>query len=221
MWNHSRLASEFPAWRAQTMNFLPPIPREASPVCCWMNPMNPVAPGPAIPIFLAFQTKNNGSEQLSPNFQALWWCFSGIYFYSLRLWGFHPLGPPSWGLPIFLFPRAHASGGTRETGKTQEECNNLEIYEISEVQCARKHVRLWLGQTVEIWQLFYCYNSSKILQCVYSSIILLYIKYIFQRKHFFFPQNACGKIIAFSCKSKFGARDREGKGRIMIKWFSS
>lgn len=100
--------------------------------------------------------------------------------------GFSSLGPLSGELSIFLFPRAHASGGTRETGKTQEECNNSEIYEISEVQCARKHVSLWLGQTVEIWQLFYCYNSSKMLQCVYSNIILLHIKYTFQRKLFFF-----------------------------------
>lgn len=99
--------------------------------------------------------------------------------------GFSSLGPLSGELSIFLFPRAHASGGTRETGKTQEEYNNSEIYEISEVQCARKHVSLWLGQTVEIWQLFYCYNSSKDA-AVYSNIILLHIKYIFQRKLFFF-----------------------------------
>lgn len=86
---------------------------------------------------------------------------------------------------LSIFPRAHASGGMRETEKTQEECNNSKIYEISEVECARKHVRLWLGHAVEIWQLFHSYNSSKIVQCVSSNITLLHI-YVFQRKHFFF-----------------------------------
>lgn len=136
--------------------------------------------------------------------------------------GFSSLGPLSGELSIFLFPRAHASGGMRETRKTQEECNNSEIYEISEVQCARKHVSLWLGQTVEIWQLFYCYNSSKMLQCVYSNIILLHIKYIFQRKLFFFPQKACGKITVSSSKSKLGAGYKGGKERTRNEcWFFS
>lgn len=40
-------------------------------------------------------------------------------------------------LSIFIFPTAHASGGMRETEKTQKECNNSEIYEISEVVCKK------------------------------------------------------------------------------------
>lgn len=180
MWNHSSLASELSAWGAQTMNFLPPTPMSLpclllnEPRSCW---------GSNTPIS---DQKSLGTEQL---FQVLLWYFSGIYLCSLKLGVFHPWGFLFGELSIFLFPRAHASGGMRETRKTQEECNKSKIYEISEVQCARKHVRLWLCHTDEIWQLFYSYNSCKMAQCVYSNITLLYIKYIFQRKHFFFSES--------------------------------
>lgn len=99
----------------------------------------------------------------------------------------------------------------RETGKTQEECNNSEIYEICEAQHARKHVRLWLGHTVEIWQLFHSYNSFKIVQCVYSNITLLY-RYVFQRKLFFFLRKLVIKLQFYPLSPNWGQgieRERE------------
>lgn len=47
-------------------------------------------------------------------------------------------------LLTFFFLNAHASAGTKETGKTQE-CNNSEFYEISRVQCTRQYLKVLPG----------------------------------------------------------------------------